>query len=86
MTANRGVKWREAGMRAHMNRDLKSSACQFLVIQEAAQDLIGLMKQDPGMDEADSPVVTGHWPLRQFIGAAGINRGNTTMIFARPSH
>ncbi|CAK0849457.1 unnamed protein product, partial [Prorocentrum cordatum] len=44
------------------------------------------MKQDPGVDEADSPAVTGHRPLRQFIGAAGIDRGSTIMIFARPPH
>eukprot|EP00959_Pyramimonas_sp_CCMP1952_P111687 2336141-Pyramimonas_sp.AAC.1 len=84
--ASWGGKWREAGMHAHMNRDLKGSASQFLVIQEAAQDLLGFLKQDPGMDEADSPAVTGHRPLRQFIGAAGVDRGSTTMIFTRPTH
>ena len=67
-----------------MQRDLKSSSCQFLVIQEASVDLLEYVQQDAGLlhslreDGAQRP------PAR-FIGVRGPEEGDSLMICGRES-
>ena len=84
LTANWGGKWTDDNLHAHMQRDLKSSSCQFLVIQEASVDLLEYVQQDPGLqyllreDGAQRP------PAR-FIGVRGPEEGDSLMICGRES-
>ena len=84
LTANWGGKWTDDDLHAHMQRDLKSSSCQFLVIQEASVDLLEYVQQDAGLlhllreDGAQRP------PAR-FIGVRGPEEGDSLMICGRES-
>ena len=82
LTANWGGAWAEPDLHAHMKKDLKSSACQFLVIQEAAPDMLEFLNADPAPVPASNG--TARTP-KKFIGVAGFDAGDTTMIFARAS-
>ena len=83
LTANWGGKWGDPALHAHMQQDLKTSSCQFLIIQEASADLLDYVQQDPGKGE-HSAKGAGR-PAAKFIGVRGPEDGDSTMICGRES-
>ena len=88
MTANWGGKWGDPDLHSHMQQDLKSSSCQFLLIQEASADLLDYAQQDPGAGEQEGAKGRGDGAKRapaKFIGVRGYEEGDSTMICGRAS-
>ena len=81
LTANWGGHWSENALQQHMLRDLKSTPCHILCVQEAEQDFFDHLRSEPGTDDG------GRRRGSRFIGVRGPEpvSFHSLMICARKS-
>jgi len=82
LTANWGGNWQEAKLQEHMLRDLKSTPCHLLCLQEAEEDMIIHLRRAV---EGDASAVAERRPGSKFIGVRGPEPKGSLMICARQS-
>eukprot|EP00959_Pyramimonas_sp_CCMP1952_P138401 2896664-Pyramimonas_sp.AAC.1 len=63
----------------HLGRDIQISPCAFMVIQEAARDVLKFLQGDPGAREP-AFMVMGR-PASKFVGVAGVGADGAAVIF-----
>ena len=82
LTANWGANWHEAALQEHMLRDLKSTPCHLLCVQEAEEELITHLRTAVEGEGETSAVAEGR-PGSKFIGVRGPEPDSSLMICGR---
>ena len=83
LTANWGGNWREEALQQHMLRDLKSTPCHILCLQEAEENMITHLRTVSSEGHADPK--EKRRPGSTFIGVRGPERKSSLIISVRQS-
>ncbi len=83
LTANWGGNWKDKTLQEHMLRDLKSTPCHILCLQEAEEDMMIHARTVSGEGDADQ--TEKRRPGSTFIGVRGPEPKSSLMICARQS-
>ena len=83
LTANWGGNWRERALQEHMQRDLKSTPCHILCLQEAEETMLTHLSTVSGEGDADAK--EKRRPGSTFVGVRGPEPKSSLMICVRQS-